>query len=1037
MSVVLPRSWLSRSGNLIWSYRLPRLQRRRWASTSSDEGQASNIRLFGRPDGGDGKTSPSSTAESYEQGSGSAQNATYDVIPAKDTASILQWDVDPLHAFDPYGGFFPKKDVETHHQLPETASEDLLPIFRTRSPGGSQGPDLSHLHPLGRPMTREQILYAELSRATNDMTKQTQVPLQFRANRNLRKVVMRWCGRVAASPRYAAMNLQAQLQSAELRQEAFDGESIAIIARSPYTPEDIITWSWILMAGNTKDLVKRFLKSIEEMRRTNNAAMAHFVVLQILRAKHFPPDGFRAIVRSLCGKWMEDDPTLEDAGVDTSAHVGSEQKLIVQWKLEKSTLPEDNAVHSDKTTPTADPVQDGQRRPVDVYSARHWDVNANALLLIRLLRHARIVAPDTFDDIITIAFNRLFDRPHKQNSQLADICNRLLKMLAIQLSVVPGRLVHYPKNAQIRLLRKMVTSTPEIPLSREGYRSLISVQLAQPKTEDEIAWARTKSLSWPPWRVDKLGIDQLLTYPGKETRAYKLLRRMNEAGYAHGAWEQAAKIYSGWDTDDSPTIQTRKHLMVRGQDFDDISDVTVQDNDPFVWTARIEATRSVREAWAAFLTYRAQMRKAGESPSRLPYEAMFRKLFAPRQPSHFSPTSVPGDAWNVWPDSRNPLEVIYIPQEVPSIEQFYEQMRQDGIQATGGLLSNLVRSAPSLDLAFRYLKEGLMSPTLRKMLLRNYIDYERSPDFEVLEPLSPRMVAAVIERLMADSAGSNNVFMTTNADFASDSVKPALWGMALLRQVDHRDSPMLYNRALDGLLQRVKSYVFTKDGDGRAFFKEAWYQIREILMLMRDRSIFEDGRTYVTMVELYMHMLNKGPWPSWKRTINPVNWSKGVFARWIYGTSDNLRWISPEHVQNRRLIMAPTSHEIRALVEILGTFGDDQGILELLVWTAKNAAFLQKAHSDMRLNWADMRMEHIHTVARIFVEKMLEDDNGVDIEKQLQALTSLHIDMPSREACIDFMRNREGWTRRHDRYRRLRAWSNKDWHITEAGSGLD
>ncbi|KAJ4290929.1 hypothetical protein N0V90_010125 [Kalmusia sp. IMI 367209] len=158
-----------------------------------------------------------------------------------------------------------------------------------------------------------------------------------------------------------------------------------------------------------------------------------------------------------------------------------------------------------------------------------------------------------------------------------------------------------------------------ITVTRSGFQGTVRNQLSRGKTAQEMEWARLKGPSWPPWKENRNAMDESKDYMFGASRASRILHRLYDAGYEGRTWEEMAQVYAGWDTDLSPTIQTRTTLAQdssRGRDSVPKS---------LLWAARVRTTRTRREAWACFLAY-----EAFKAPSsREVYLAMFEKLYYP------------------------------------------------------------------------------------------------------------------------------------------------------------------------------------------------------------------------------------------------------------------------------------------------------------------------------------------------------------------------------------------------------------------------
>ena len=168
------------------------------------------------------------------------------------------------------------------------------------------------------------------------------------------------------------------------------------------------------------------------------------------------------------------------------------------------------------------------------------------------------------------------------------------------------------QKAQMYLLDHMSRFQPALPVNRVGYRALVSVQLRQPKTDRERDWASLQSKAWPPWKQDRNGLDADKDMHYGTSRARRAISRSVEDGYAPRDWELASGILAGWDTDNSPTIQTRgappSMKVSKAETLENNQAPKDQDakDGVLVWAARIRATRTLDEAWAGFQSYSSQ-----------------------------------------------------------------------------------------------------------------------------------------------------------------------------------------------------------------------------------------------------------------------------------------------------------------------------------------------------------------------------------------------------------------------------------------------
>ncbi|KAJ4384612.1 hypothetical protein N0V86_000212 [Didymella sp. IMI 355093] len=269
--------------------------------------------------------------------------------------------------------------------------------------------------------------------------------------------------------------------------------------------------------------------------------------------------------------------------------------------------------------------------------------------------------------------------------------------------------------AQFRTLQFMAGHEPSIAVTRTGFRAIARIQLTHAKTEQERDWAELKGPSWPPWKESRTAMDEDKGYSYGASRASKILHRMFEAGYAARSWEEVAEVYAGWDTDLSPTIQTRTLLPFgfRGNRAHRL------------WAARIRTTRTRREAWAAFLAHEA----SDTGTHRDIYLAMFEKLYymevlrkedgelhqnmhldgsqeAPERPEDQAATLLPGDMKEVLSEPTSPLHNVYLSEAVPTYEQLYDRMVSKDLRPTGRLLAFLLETYPDFATLFKLLERS-------------------------------------------------------------------------------------------------------------------------------------------------------------------------------------------------------------------------------------------------------------------------------------------------------------------------------------------
>ena len=415
------------------------------------------------------------------------------------------------------------------------------------------------------------------------------------------------------------------------------------------------------------------------------------------------------------------------------------------------------------------------------------------LVIIRLLRSARKVMPAACESIVAL-FCRYLDGSDFQekpkldglwseedrSAALAFMYNSTLSLVAVPASLHPFRSATHQQRAQFAILRRMNQFDPPLVVDRRGYRAVTRMQLIHKKTFREREWAHLKAQSWPPWKENRLGIDADIGPEYGISRAREILNQAREAGYATDNWDDAASVLSGWDTDSSPTIQTRAILK------DTVKNTDEQAKN-LVWAARIKATRTLDEAWAAFLSYE----DSGTKRFAFPYAAMFEKLFYDlkrRSTDRESQKDVrvirrgdetlPGDGPEVYPAPMSPRDTIYVRTTPPSIDDFTQKMVDHGVKprAQGDFLAMLLRHAPSLATGIRFLKcSNLPIKSTVALLTRHTKNVQDAEMRESVENVPAKLFAAFIGLLTRFARGPLPLSSRANSGAMHASTKePAI-----------------------------------------------------------------------------------------------------------------------------------------------------------------------------------------------------------------------------------------------------------------------
>ncbi|KAM3422030.1 hypothetical protein BST61_g2406 [Cercospora zeina] len=340
--------------------------------------------------------------------------------------------------------------------------------------------------------------------------------------------------------------------------------------------------------------------------------------------------------------------------------------------------------------------------------------------VVRLLRHAREVWPACMPSIVQF----MLEEPNVQsdeadyapNEKLASKAfklNKLMGLVSLTLAEQPKKDSDYQEASVVPILRYMSEHQPPLHINREGYRAVVRIQLAQRKTPHEQQWAELKTLSWPPWKEDRTGMDVLVT---KEehgiSRAGQTLLRMREAGYAPGCWEQLAGIYTGWDIDNTPTIQTRFTLDQIGMRvYDHIHSTTAAS---LRWAARITCTRTIQEAWACYLAWEEQQLPACQDV----FLAIAIKLREEQRRPHIERRTTQQsrpESWPLYPGDMKELSPLppsthletYTRTRAPTLEGFYLDLRRRNIAVKNHTLAFFVRHARTLPFGLAMLRDAV------------------------------------------------------------------------------------------------------------------------------------------------------------------------------------------------------------------------------------------------------------------------------------------------------------------------------------------
>lgn len=256
-----------------------------------------------------------------------------------------------------------------------------------------------------------------------------------------------------------------------------------------------------------------------------------------------------------------------------------------------------------------------------------------------------------------------------------------------------------------RVLLAMSSELQEpLILERKSFRAIRLVLLGLPKTDEERDAAMRWGRAWPPYKIDRDGLDEQKDPEDEYTRPIKAGITMQESGYAREPIDDVIDILAGTAPDGSPTIQHRANVLKMVKHGHKVGGEEV-------WATKIRATRNAHEAWLVF------QQPPSEWPCRCGpkvYAEMFRKLTAePANSDHY----LPGDGrFAVEVHIPNLSDFEKARRQPPTVERLYKQMREEGIKPSGNLLTVLLESASRFREFDKYLRDSDLDDDLVEWL---------------------------------------------------------------------------------------------------------------------------------------------------------------------------------------------------------------------------------------------------------------------------------------------------------------------------------
>ena len=716
-----------------------------------------------------------------------------------------------------------------------------------------------------------------------------------------------------------------------LLSELFNNEAVWYLESNGYGVEDVISWAWILEAESNMTAVSRFLVWTNRPMPYQRVPRAMFLAL--MRRNFTEPGHVQLLTEHL-------DNRLAN-------------KIDHRWEAVYIRFIQGNEVN-----PLPSVTQYTQPQVANYLGVEPWKT---AIYLLMLIKFAMYSVPFLLPSLATmlckeVRVPRTWSRIREDglnfraSVSFAKLFNRAIVMMS-KVSGEPFVNVPYQERAQFIIIRHMNTFQPPLTIGLEAYRAIISVQLRHRKTIKERLWTELKSRGWPPFREDKLGIDARKKDEDYSiSRAQHGIRNLKEAGYASTDWEDSASILSGWDVNRIPTIQTRRVFLDRAI-IKENAEIRIEH--PSLWESRILATRTIEEAWAAFLNYVEE----DLPPNSNVYLAMFEKIIheqlrlrrATASGNGNASTAVAGDMPRTYPSSPNPRDQTYTPSPPPTFIDFYHRYRTYFPVLATQALCLLLPHADSLAQAYEFVNASNLEKAQKDILLRQAL-----PDDSRKVPIESRILVAYIDMLsqFASLGLPNNKQMSalSHAIYLVVTQSPMARGpwRSLLKAIDKE-----IGEAQRGF-----------------FWLQHWHIILGILQRMEKARAHNNSDSFYIICSIFSRLVRLASHTSTRNGHHHAATSldsepdikartgrllKGMFKRMVtldlratFGHKDTELSFLPlnkpektgldESVQFRianllpQLLYTPNPATIHLLARLLGVIEDKQAVLELLRW---------------------------------------------------------------------------------------------------------
>lgn len=793
----------------------------------------------------------------------------------------------------------------------------------------------------------------------------------------------------------------------------FDDRTMLYLSQRGYSASDVMTWAWILLSKDPFNAAMRLTAAKSGTRNIPASRIPLFVLLFTLRRRNIGLEALRLLITQA---WSM-------LNTQSRSPLSGEQ-------------PEKGTAQQSWT--------------------RSGDDASMIILFVRLLRAARLTSPDlllVISHLFTKAFGQnTFASPpkDKQTRRLITYYNKFLTLLAVPCPVKPYLSTLVQQRCIFLVLREMTKFDPPLQVTREGYHAVTRIHAARKKLPEERQWAEFKAKSWPPWKEDKLGIDVDRGLEGSRSKTLGSIARMKEAGYSPTRWDKIATILAGWDTDGTPTIQTRAFLpkpnpyrmrdqhttwleanLQKGIGVANSSNIRHEDMYPDVWAARIRATRTMKEAWACYLSCQDQ---GLQITNDIYYELTEKVIYHDYLQGSSQPPSggeLPGDGKEVYPEPSSPRDVIYVRSDPPSLDVLIRDILSRKSTIRKRLLELLLTHSPSFQTGLECLVHSDLQKHQIEALMTTF-EYTDKTRKSLVECIPHRIFAAFI-CFLGKFSGVRRTSREDSRISLSQSFPIAIPSSTSLHVSMSPGAKITANNSLAHavFLMRIRvpeyrpawryllaSLANIRLSSGNPYLSlsaqrlVAWKEIREaahwmdqanikmdsdclrvlcegfarlLLAARRDRRSTEQGLEFLRQFERTSAPRSLFWWPSTLPKIidSGAEYLKEKYDEVVLSTSGpafprskNCIFSYPSNSSLLPRVSAmPKPSTLHAFIRVLGLGMDYGGVLHLLEWMSRNASELKRVSKEQLGGSGSLRRAVV--AARVYLEKSQPKmDNG-------------------------------------------------------------